>query len=92
MRKIKGLIFLFILGIGMSSCATYTLPSMVTENEMGEKVGRSSYTTILGISFDRDRGLAEAARNGNISKISTVDFEIEDNFFTKTYTTVVTGK
>lgn len=92
MRKLKILISLFILGIGLSSCATYTMPSMVTENEMGEKVGRSSYTTVLGISFDRSRSLAKAARNGNITKISTVDYEIENNFFTATYTTVVTGK
>lgn len=93
MQKIKSLILIVIFGIGLASCSiTYKLPSMTTENEMGEKKGEASYTLFLGIGFDRDRSVAEAAKNGNITKISTVDYKIETGFLTTTYSTVVTGK
>ena len=101
MNKIKNLIIVLAAGLMLTSCsAKFTYPSMVTENPVGEKVGKSSYDVIgipllanfPWICFNRDRGVAKAAKNGDIDKIATVDFQIEQNFFSVTYRTIVTGK
>ncbi len=94
LRKIKVVFASFAIGVIMTSCVTITSPVMTTEAETGtgDKVGKSSYTTVLGIAFDRSRSLAEAAEDGNIDRISTVDLEIDPGLFSTTYTTIVTGK
>lgn len=91
-RKVKT--FFACLGMCalMTSCVPkITSPVMTTEAEVGDKVGKSSYTTILGIGFDRSRSIAEAVKNGNIKRISTVDVSY-DGGLTQTYTTIVTGQ
>jgi hypothetical protein len=92
MKAFKIFLASLFLGITLSGCATIVEPGMATGNPIGEKTGKSSYTTIFGIAFNYDRGVAEAAKNGNIDKIATVDYKAETGFFTVTYTTVVTGK
>lgn len=76
----------------LSSCSI-TLPVNATANEVGSKVGKSSGTCYLGIlCFDVDASIATAARNGGISKISTVDYT-QKNILNLiiTHETTVTG-
>ncbi len=76
----------------LSSCSI-TLPVNATSNEVGSKVGKSSGTCYLGIlCFDVDASIATAARNGGISKISTVDYT-QKNILNLiiTHETTVTG-
>lgn len=92
MGKLKAFCASLVMGLVLSSCATIVEPGMATGNPIGEKTGESSFTTVFGISLNYNRGVAEAAENGNIDRIATVDYKVETGLFTTTYTTVVTGK
>ncbi len=92
MHRIKNLFIILAAGVMLSSCAT-TVPFDVTDNEIGTKTGKASYTVILGFPpFNGNAGIKEAAENGNIDKIATVDRKLKSGLFTTTVTTVVTGK
>lgn len=95
MKKIA-IIALVLLFSGMLfSCATYTIPVSATSNEMGTKVGVAQGSTILR-AFGGDTGssIQQAAANGGITKISSVDFSYNDGIFGifQTYTCTVTGE
>lgn len=76
----------------LGSCAV-SYPYMVTNNPRGSKVGESSYKIILGYApLKADAGAIAAARNGKISKISTVDVQVKGGLFVTTVKTVVTGE
>ena len=56
-----------------SSCSI-TLPVAATSNPVGSKVGKAKATGYLGfLYFGADASIARAAKNGGITKISTVD-------------------
>ncbi len=76
----------------LQSCAL-SVPGIVNDNKY-EKVGEASYTVVLGIFRPKhvDISIRKAAENGGITKISTVDFVVEYNPFSRTYKTVVTGE
>jgi len=59
---------------GLSTGCSLTLPVSGTSNVIGNKVGRSSATCVLGICLDGDAGAFTAAKNGGITKISTIDY------------------
>lgn len=82
----KKSIFILLLVVGfaitMSSCSVgmvgaiytdYTAPTIATANTVGTKVGESSSFDVLGLVSIGDGGIAEAAKNGGITKISHVD-------------------
>lgn len=77
----------------MSSCSI-TLPVAATSNAIGNKVGKSSGTCYLGIlCFNVDASIQTAARNGGISKISTVDYTQKNVLnIIITHETTVTGE
>ena len=56
---------------------------MVTDNTRGDKVGKSSYTTIFGIplGFHLETGVIAAAKNGGITKVATVDQTVYGGLF-----------
>ena len=56
----------------LASC-TITTPLAATSNTIGKKVGTAKATVILGLVFGGDYSVQTAAKNGGISKISTVD-------------------
>ena len=55
------------------SCATITQPVAATTNPVGSKVGQASGIIVLGAFGTADAGIQAAAKNGGITKISTVD-------------------
>lgn len=77
----------------MSSCAV-TLPVNATSNPVGSKVGTATATGYLGyLFFDQDASIQTAARNGGITKISTVDIKYSSILnIVVTYETIVTGE
>jgi len=77
----------------LSSCAL-TLPVNATSNPVGKKVGTATATGYLGILFfDQDASIRTAAKNGGISKISTVDIKQTSILnLVVTYETIVTGE
>lgn len=72
MKKVLTILF---LAISIFSCASLNRPVAATSNAVGELVGQSSGTVWFGIIGNVDAGIKEAAENGGITEISTVDFE-----------------
>ncbi|MCC6726637.1 MAG: hypothetical protein IT258_19200 [Saprospiraceae bacterium] len=77
----------------ISSCAV-TMPVNATSNPVGSKVGTAKATGYLGVLFfDQDASIRSAAKNGGITKISTVDIKYSNVLnIVITYETIVTGE
>ena len=88
-KKLFTAIFAAIL---FSSCSV-TLPITATSNTVGNKVGSSQTTSVFGLCFNGDASIRTAAKNGGITKISTVEYQ-KTNILNVvvTYKTVVTGE
>lgn len=82
-----------VLAFSLSSCAV-TLPVNATSNPLGSKVGTASATGYLGVLFfDQDASIRTAAKNGGITRISTVDIKTSTILnLIVTYETIVTGE
>ena len=93
MKKVKTIFALLAVVAMMSSCSL-TLPVAATSNPVGNKVGEAKATGFLGVLFfDADASIRTAAKNGGITKISTVDIKQENLLnLIVTYTTIVTGE
>jgi len=77
----------------LASCSI-TLPVSATSNAVGSKVGKSKGSCYLGaLCFGVDASIQSAAKNGGISKISTVDYT-QKNLLNLiiTHETTVTGE
>lgn len=92
-KTIKMFAILLSVVAMMSSCAL-TLPVNATSNPIGNKVGTAVATGYLGILFfDEDASIRTAAKNGGITKISTVDIKQTSLLnIVVTYETIVTGE
>lgn len=68
-------------------------PVTATAAEQGSKTGEASATSILGIIATGNASVAEAAKNGGITKVKTVDVKATNiiGLYAK-YTVVVTGE
>ncbi|MFO8086450.1 MAG: TRL-like family protein [Bacteroidales bacterium] len=93
MKKFRNIIALVFAVLLLSSCSI-TMPVTATSNPVGDKVGRSSATVYFSVfAFDEDASIRTAAKNGGITKISTVDIKREDVLgIIVTYETIVTGQ
>jgi uncharacterized protein YdbL (DUF1318 family) len=93
MKKVKTIFALLAVVAMMSSCAL-TLPVNATSNPVGNKVGTATATGYLGILFfNADASIRTAAKNGGITKISTVDIKQTSLLnLIVTYETIVTGE
>jgi uncharacterized protein YdbL (DUF1318 family) len=93
MKKVKTIFAMFAVVVMMSSCAI-TLPVNATSNPVGNKVGTAKATGYLGVLFfDADASIRTAAKNGGITKISTVDIKHTNVLnLIVTYETIVTGE
>ena len=95
MKKFLSLVTVALAALAMTACTT-VLPGTATSNAVGSKVGEASCSLIIGIPiplFNQDLGVATAAKNGGITKISTIDTKSYTilGFYTK-LSTVVTGE
>ncbi|MDR9398244.1 TRL-like family protein [Salibacter sp.] len=93
LRKIKALAAIVAVVGFMSSCSL-TMPVDATSNPVGDKVGTAKATGFLRVLFfNQDASIQTAAKNGGISKISTVDIKQGDILgIIQTYETIVTGE
>jgi hypothetical protein len=77
----------------LSSCSI-TLPVAATSNPVGAKVGSATADVFLSVLvFGGDASIRSAAKNGGITRISTVDLK-QTNILGLygTYTAIVTGE
>ena len=88
----KKLFLIFAAALLLTSCAI-TLPVNATSNEVGSKVGMSTATGYLNVLwFDQDASIQKAAKQGGITKISTVDLKQTNMLgIIQTYECIVTG-
>ena len=91
MKNILKISVIFCVLITMASCSI-SGPVLITDNS-NEKRGEASYSVVLGIfrPKEADISIKKAAENGDITKVSSVDFKVTSKVFKTTYTTVVTG-
>ena len=77
----------------LSSCSI-TMPVNATSNPVGSKVGRAKGMVFLhALAFGADASIKTAAKNGGITKISTVDIKYSDVLgIVQSYETIVTGE
>ncbi|HCN04104.1 MAG TPA: hypothetical protein DIS79_00670 [Bacteroidetes bacterium] len=92
MSKIKVAAAAVLAVVSLSACSL-TLPVNATSNSVGSKVGTASATGFLQVLFfGGDASIRTAAKNGGISKISTVDLKKSDILgIVQTYECIVTG-
>lgn len=70
-----------------------TYPGFVTTEQGGNKVGRATCKSILGIISSGDCSIEAAKKNGGITTVSTVDYEATNVLvFFASYSVIVTGK
>jgi hypothetical protein len=92
MRKIILTIVSVALALALTSCST-TTPFTATSNPVGSKMGKSEITYILIFPINSDAGIYKAAKNGGISKISTIDIKYTSfGWIYQNWDTVVTGE
>jgi predicted small lipoprotein YifL len=94
MKSIIKIILAGSLLLSLGSCSV-SGPLFITDNPGGKsnKTGEASYKVTLGfMPFNADASIETAAKNGNITKVATVDTKITGGLFSTTYTTVVTGE
>ena len=85
------MLFLAFAALSMTACSI-TMPVTATSNNVGSKVGTAKATVILG-AFDVDASIRTAAKQGGISKISTIDIKSTNILgLYGTYETIVTGE
>jgi hypothetical protein len=79
--------------LSLSSCSL-TLPVAATSNPVGAKVGTAKATGFFSVLFfNQDASIQKAAKNGGITKISTVDIKMGNILgLIVTYETIVTGE
>ena len=92
MKKIIAITLVIAL-LALVGCST-TLPVNATSNPVGTKVGESTGMYLLNFipMFGADAGIQKAAKDGNITNISTVDQKATCYFLWTNVTTVVTGE
>jgi hypothetical protein len=88
----KHFFFTAIVCLFLSACSI-TYPRTATSNPVGSKVGTAKATIVLGLYFDQDASIQTAAKNGGITRISTVDVKMYNVLYVfVTYETIVTGE
>ena len=93
MKRNLSFMLLGLFALMNYGCAI-TMPSMITANDIGNKVGKSSATCYFyTLCFDQDASIQSAAKNGGISNIATVDIKTKNILgIIITYETIVTGQ
>jgi len=93
MKKVIVIVALAFAMIALMGCPSVNLPRLVG-NASIQKVGQASGTVILGAFGTVDAGIYEAAQNGGITKVASVDVRVKKllGYIMVTWTTTVTGE
>ena len=94
-------IFTLLFACGMLASCSITTPVTATNNRIGSKVGVSSATCLFplatqslssGIVLGNSYSVADAAKNGGITKIATVDLKQQNFYLFQKNSIIVTGE
>lgn len=89
----KKIYFSILIAAGLlaSSCSV-TVPVAATSNKI-VKEGVAERKIWFGLAFGHTNvGIEQAAKNGGIKKIATVDYSVKRGLFSTKYKTIVTGE
>jgi hypothetical protein len=81
--------------VALAACSSITSPLAATANPVGSKIGEAKVSLLFGtipLKNKQDGGVYAAARNGGITRISTVDVKTQNWIIGVTRTTIVTGE
>jgi len=94
----KKIIASLTVGLILASCSVIN-PLAVTNNTVGSKEGKSETVCVFyfggassGIVMNKDYSVAQAAKNGGITKIGSVDLEVKNFLIFTKNTLIVTGE
>jgi TRL (tRNA-associated locus)-like protein len=96
--KIVALVLVAVVLIALPGClyANFTTPldENLDKTQLGDKVGRSSFTSILWLFSWGDAGTQAAAKQGGLTTINHADREVEIILFFLYYkqTTILYGE
>lgn len=91
MKKILTFVSIVAVAATITSCSV-TSPLAVSAAPIGNKVGTSKCTMFLGLQFNRNFGIAEAAHNGGIKGgVATADLKVTNYVFFIKKEIIVTG-
>lgn len=101
MKLRNKLLLVIAFGLTVTSCSTI-IPVTATNNTIGDKVGTSK-TSILfgaanrsnlgaGLVFNKDYGVVDAVKKGNIEKVATVDLKVTNYIIFTKAELIVTGE
>jgi hypothetical protein len=93
-KKLSVIVTILAVFVMLYSCEL-TKPIGATSNPIGSKVGKSEAIGILAFppfSGSGDAGVVKAAKNGGITKISTIDYTYSWYFIYQKWTCTVTGE
>ena len=90
----KKLLCAALIAVTVLSSCSLTKPVSASGSAIGSKVGQASGTCFLGVlCFGADASIQTAAKNGGITKVSTVDLKTSNVLgIVVTYTCIVTGE
>lgn len=92
MKKLKNVGIIAVAALALTSC-TVIAPVTASRAEIGSKRGVSETTVFLGIEFNKNYGVKDAATNGKISSaIATVDEKITNYILFCKKELIVTAK
>jgi hypothetical protein len=93
MKFVRTLSLAVVSSLILASCSL-TTPVAATSNPVGSKKGQATGTCFLSVlCFGADASIETAAKNGGITKISTVDITTKNILgIVVSYTTTVTGE
>ncbi|MGP1588075.1 MAG: TRL domain-containing protein [Treponemataceae bacterium] len=88
----KAIFIVLALTVVLFASCVSTWPITSTGSNLGSKVGQATTTVIFGLPLQNsDCSIASAAKNGGITKVSTVDVKLTNYFVFCKITTTVRG-
>lgn len=75
MKKIALVLFVVLAAILIASCST-VMPVAGASGVVGKKTGEASQSFLGAFPFKGEGGVAQAAKNGGITKVGTVDVRV----------------
>lgn len=106
MKVLKKISILGAVALLFASCSI-TRPLAVTDNSLGEKVGKSKNTCVFGmkspkagagviissgICFNKKYGIVDAVKNGGIKTVGAVDIKVTNFYLWRNYELIVAGE
>ncbi|UTC62695.1 hypothetical protein E4O05_02000 [Treponema sp. OMZ 787] len=76
MKKVALVLFVVLAALLFASCSTM-MPVAGATGTVGRKTGEASQAFVFSFPLKGEGGVAQAAKNGGITKVGTVDIRVD---------------